>query len=64
MQFNDSISILETNGSWNGTLEIDIVNIASITQYWQIDLATSDGVVSQNWNFDWLCSDDERNSST
>ena len=63
-EFNDSISILETNGSWNGTLEIDIVNIASITQYWQIDLATSDGVVSQNWNFDWLCSDDERNSST
>ena len=63
-EFNDSISILETNGSWNGTLEINIVNIASITQYWQIDLATSDGVVSQNWNFDWLCSDDERNSST
>ena len=63
-EFNDSVSILETNGSWNGTLEIDIVNIASITQYWQIDLATSDGVVSQNWNFDWLCSDDERNSST
>jgi hypothetical protein len=63
-KFNDSIAIIETNGSWNGTLEIDIVNIASITQYWQIHLATSEGLVSQNWNFEWLCSDDERNSST
>ena len=63
-EFSDSVTISEYNGSWDGTLEIDIVNVASITQYWQIDLAASDGVVSQSWTFTWLCSDDERNSST
>ena len=61
--YDDSIAIFETNGSWNGTLEIDIVNVASITQYWQIGLASSEESVAQSWNFEWLCSDDERNSS-
>ena len=63
-EFEDSIAIVETNGSWNGLLEIDIVNVASITQNWEISIASSDNIASQNWNFEWLCSDDNRNSST
>ena len=53
--FSDEISIIQTNESWNGSLEIDIVNTASITQNWQLELAMVDGVVSSHWDLR-LCS--------
>ena len=62
--FSDEISIIQTNESWNGSLEIDIVNTASITQNWQLELAMVDGVVSSHWDFTWLCSDDNKDSTT
>jgi len=57
----DSMAIL-SNESWFTNLEIEIINPSAITQYWSLDLARIDGIVSQNWNVTWDCSDDKNPS--
>lgn len=58
-QFDNEIEIFESDGNWYGNLEIEVFNPSSITQHWSLDLARIDGVVSNNWEVDWTCSDDD-----
>ena len=62
--FDDTVIVTEFNETWSGTMAIDIVNTASITQNWQVELANSDGIVSSNWDYTWICSDDDQPSTT
>ena len=62
-EFNEIVSITEDNQSWDGTFEILIVNSASITQDWRVDLAEYNEMVSPNWDFTWLCSEDDYDST-
>ena len=63
-RFDEVVTIISDNQTWNGSLYIEIINTASIVQSWQIQLAKTNDVVSPNWDFTWLCSDDERQSET
>ena len=62
-EFNEIVSITEDNQSWDGTFEILIVNSASITQDWRVELAEYNDMVSPNWDFTWLCSEDDYDST-
>ena len=62
-EFNEIVSITENNQSWDGTFEILIVNSASITQDWRVELAEYNDMVSPNWDFTWLCSEDDYDST-
>ena len=57
--FENEFSVFEFEGTWSGEFEIDIVNPSSINQYWSLDLARISGIVSNNWNVTWDCSDDD-----
>jgi len=58
-QFDSQLDILESDGIWYGNLEIEVLNPSAITQHWSLDLARIDGSVSNNWDVNWICSDDE-----
>jgi hypothetical protein len=58
-QFDNEIEISENEGTWYGNLEIEVLNPSAITQHWSLDLARINGVVSNNWEVDWTCSDDD-----
>ena len=62
-EFNEIVSIAEENQSWTGTFEILIVNSASITQDWRVELAEYNDMVSPNWDFTWLCNEDDYDST-
>ena len=62
--YDDTIHIIEINESWVGNMTVIIENTASVTQHWEVHLASSNGLVSQNWEFNWTCSDDNRASET
>ena len=57
--FENDFSVYEFDGTWSGELEIEIINPSSIKQYWSLDLARINNVVSDNWNVTWNCSDDD-----
>jgi len=58
-QFDNEIEISENEGTWYGNLEIEVLNPSAITQHWSLDLARINGVVSNNWEVDWTCTDDD-----
>ena len=57
--FENQFSVFEFNGTWAGELEIEIINPSSIKQYWSLDLARVNEIVSDNWDINWDCSDDD-----
>ena len=58
-QFDNQFEITEDGATWYGKLEIEVINPSAITQHWSLDLARIDGVVSNNWGVNWICSDDD-----
>ena len=61
-EFNDTVLIIDENQSWEGTFELLIVNSASITQEWRVQLAEYDDMVSPNWDFTWMCGEDAQDT--
>ena len=60
--FESELLVFDYDGTWTGELEIEIINPSSIKQYWALDLARINDIVSDNWNVTWNCSDDASDS--
>ena len=54
-QFDDIVILVSDNETWNGSLDIEIINSASVAKLWRVQLATSNDIVSQNYGFNWQC---------
>ena len=54
-QFDDIVILVSDNETWNGSLDIEIINSASLVKLWRVQLATSNDIVSQNYGFNWQC---------
>ena len=61
-EFNETVLIVDENQSWQGTFELLIVNSASVTQEWRVQLAEYDDMVSPNWDFTWMCGEEAQDT--